>query len=401
MFFFAVKTNISLFDLVPIDLLTAMPDQMNKQSQQVDRTRQLAKRGRQEVPNDDLSDDINSEIKNMLQTLSQKMDTMSDTMSGNDTRLNAKIDSLESTMTSKVQAVKDELVTRIQTVSDEFDQRLEQAEMSTISKCDEIYSNLNKTAVRVDELKAYHESRLDRLERFSLEKDLIISGVPIENNDDPCAILGDICGALNCKLKQGDFAAVFRLTSSHAKSKNTRMLPIVARLYDDWGKNELLSNYFRKKNLNLADIGFKTSTRIFINERLTTTNREIFNRAAQAKKSNFIHRFFTRRGLVYVQRDENSRPVRIFHSSELEFADSLNHTRHQYRNAQGSHSFRISLTNSEHPKHNPAVNTQAQPSFNNVTTSQPMDTQINSAEPQASTQEETLQNLPSNGNNIS
>lgn len=182
---------------------------------------------------------------------------------------------------------------------------------------------------------------------MSLEKELIISGVPLENNDDPFAIIGDICGAINCNLKQGDFTAVFRLRSSSANSRNKRTLPIVARLQDDWAKQELLSNYFKKKNLNLTDIGFKTSTRIFINERLTTTNREIFNRASEAKKSNLIHRFFTRRGLVFVQRDENSRLTCITHANEIEEIFPLNHARFQSRNARGSRSFQIPINISQ------------------------------------------------------
>lgn len=62
-----------------------------------------------------------------------------------------------------------------------------------------------------------------------------------------------------------------------------------------------MSSYFKKKGLSLADIGFKTSSRIYINESLTKLNREIFNSAAQAKRLRNLHKYFTRRGLVYVQ----------------------------------------------------------------------------------------------------
>lgn len=378
-----------------------MPDQ-NDPSEPVDITKQQAKRGRQEIYDDDdfLSTGTNSEIKNMLLALSQKMDTLNQTMSDNDSRLNAKIDNLETTMSNKVKVVKEEMETRILAVSKELDQRLEHALKSTITKCDDTNNSVKLVTVRMDEIRAYHESRLDRLERFSLEKDLIISGVPLENNDDPFAIIGDICGALNCNLKQGDFAAVFRLTSSRDKSKNKRTLPIVARLQDDWVKQELLSNYFKKKNLNLTDIGFKTPARIFINERLTTTNREIFNRAAEAKKSNLIHRFFTRRGLVYVQRNETSRPMCIFDVSELHIVFPLNHTRYQSRNDRSIRSVQTPLTNSVSPKPAPATIIKAQPTTNTGPSTLLMDIEQNSSEQHTNTDQratihdETLQNQP-------
>lgn len=104
---------------------------------------------------------------------------------------------------------------------------------------------------RVDEHRAINESRLDRLERISLEKDLIISGVPLENNDDPFIILGDICNAINCNLKQEDFVSAYRLSSNKTDYSNKRILPIVVRIQHDWVKNEFLTAYFRKKNQTL------------------------------------------------------------------------------------------------------------------------------------------------------
>lgn len=100
-------------------------------------------------------------------------------------------------------------------------------------------------------------------------------------------------------------------------------------MQDDWAKQEIMRAYFKKKNLNLKDIGFKTGSRIFINERLTSTNREIFNRASEAKKFKFIHRFYTRRGLVYMQRRENDRPTCAFHIRDLDDVFPPDYDRHR------------------------------------------------------------------------
>lgn len=316
--------------------------------QQIDNLNQLAKRGRHEMDTDD--DQQNqvdqSEIKKLLLRLTSKVETMNTAMTNNDVRLNVKIDKLESALNTKIEEVKKDMEIRIQTVVSDFDQRLSKSELSMRQMCAEnVTKSENVLSVRVNELRAYHENRLDRLERLSLEKDLVISGVPLENNDDPFAILGDICSALNCNLKSGDFASAFRLKSGKTNANNKRSLPIVARIQDDWVKQELLTAYFKKKNLNLTDIGFKFPARIYINERLTSTNRAIFNRAAEAKKSGIIHRFFTRRGLVYVQRAVNSQPATVQHISDLESLFALQHGK---ANNNGGHNSTSNMSKSNH-----------------------------------------------------
>lgn len=224
----------------------------NNDAQQVANRPKQAKRLRNEGDDaEDSSTDNNSEIKTMLLALSDKMDSLQDSMSGVDMRLNNKVDNLEATMLNQIDNVKVDLDNRIRTVSNDMDQRLDTAIADVKLKCDSNVSNAMRTVNnRVDEIRAHHEFRIDRLERYSLEKDIIISGVPLENNDDPMGIIGDMCNALNCGLKQGDFAAVFRLRNNSGNSKNRRSVPIVARLQDDWAKQEITTAYFRKKNLN-------------------------------------------------------------------------------------------------------------------------------------------------------
>lgn len=230
-------------------------------------------------------------------------------MTGNDNRLNARIDGLESVLSTKTQQVKSDMEGRIEAVKEDINQRLQESEQAA-RRSETVKNSESNFNGRLIQLQALNESRLDRLERFSLDKDLVILGVP-ESHDDPDAIIGEICGALNCDLRPGDFVTAFRLRGGTPVAKNNRSPPIVARLQDDWVKQNFLTAYFRKKNLNLEDIGFKFPARIYINERLTSTNRAIFNRAAQAKKLSYIFRFYTRKGLVYVQRDANSRPLCI------------------------------------------------------------------------------------------
>lgn len=278
-----------------------------------------AKRSRGDVDDSVVSPSIESDIKDILCTLSSKMDALGNTMSDVDKRLDVKIDNMETSLSTMIREVNDGMDKRLTTFAADIDQRFNDVVASINRKCEESLAKLsNDVKNRVDELRAVHEFRLDKLERLSLEKDLIITGVPVENDDNPIGIIGEICAALNCNLNQRDFSAVYRLKSNRTSTNAKQSVPIVAKLYDNWAKHELMSCYFKRMNLSLKDIGFKSTSRIFINENLTQSNREIFKLASEAKKAGHIVKFFTRNGLVHVLRSENAKPICIHHTGELE-----------------------------------------------------------------------------------
>lgn len=228
------------------------------QKQQVEYSSQLAKRGRDEFDADETQQrDDHSEIKNLLLSLTTKIDTMNNSIAENDDRLNVKIHKLNTSLNAKIVEIKNEMEMRIEAVAKDFDRRLGSFEMTTRQMCvNDVTEIVNAVNVRLVELESKHESKFDRFERQSLEKYLVISGVPLENNDNPIATIGDICGALNCNLRQDDFVTAFRLTSKNPIAKAKRTLPIIVKVQDDWVKQELLNAYFKKKNLNLTDIGW-------------------------------------------------------------------------------------------------------------------------------------------------
>lgn len=285
-----------------------------------------SKRDFQEVDADDvagvtvtnITSQDGSDIKRFLEVLSSKMDSLNNCMSEVDQRMDVKINNLESSLSTIINGVKDAMDLKLASFSTDFEQRLKVTAESCNQRSEIISNDLSaKLRTHVDEACAVLDFRIDKLERLSRANEIIISGVPIENNDDPWRLLGDICQALNCNLNERDFAAVYRIKSSSNSGKKGA-LPIIARLYSDWAVRDLFSCYFKKGNLNLADIGFKSNARIFINESLTKSNREIFRLAVEAKKAEHVVKVNTRNGLVYVQRCAKSKPMRIHHIGELQ-----------------------------------------------------------------------------------
>ncbi|KAJ6634662.1 hypothetical protein Bhyg_13239 [Pseudolycoriella hygida] len=266
------------------------------------------------------SDDFNNNVEMLLLELSKKMDGLSTQMTENvnsvreiDAKLTIKIDC---TLSDKVNAVKEEAESRLANFSTTVDSRFE----DIARKMNYLHAGngpvvTEVASITVAEWKFQTESRLDKMERLSLSNELVITGIPFNQGENSSDIVGDIVNVLNCNFKPNDFSAIYRVPPKKNQRNRSRgnvtSTPIIIRFYFEDAKQHFMSSYFKKKGLNLADIGFKTSSRIYINESLTKLNREIFNSAAQAKRLQKLHKYFTRRGLVYVQMAPDSNTVCI------------------------------------------------------------------------------------------
>lgn len=123
------------------------------------------KRGRQDVETIDENNPIDEpEIRVLLMSLSTKIDTLSSTMSGVDQRLNVKMDGMELSLSKKIGDVKDDMDKRLLAFSTEVDKRFQEVVVSSDRKCEEAATQVSTDVLnRLDELRAIHDFRLDKL----------------------------------------------------------------------------------------------------------------------------------------------------------------------------------------------------------------------------------------------
>lgn len=285
------------------------------------------KRSRKDLDSSTEGDNMsNNEILQTLKDMDSRFLSKIDTLENSiDSRLSSKIDILQSNLLAIVNGVKEELNEKLNAVSKSCDKRLvavEKAFVQLENRCDDLAGSLNGAA---NGHSTEIETRLSKLERHSLMNELIVTGIPLEKRRSVDDVVADICEALQCDLRQSDFTAIFRLTSRKQRnnqngdgSQRTVSPPIILRLNYLWAKNQILDAYYKKKDLNLKDIGFKTAKRIYINESLTVSNREIFKTAMELKKSGNIFRCFTRQGLVYIQKTESGSTIKVISQQNLD-----------------------------------------------------------------------------------
>lgn len=87
-------------------------------------------------------------------------------------------------------------------------------------------------------------------------------------------------------------------TAQHAKAIAPPV--ILVKFTAPWIKSQFMNMYFKYKLLNLTDIGYSVSSRIYISENLTTANHIIFREASILKKNGLISKIRTTDGLIYI-----------------------------------------------------------------------------------------------------
>lgn len=260
----------------------------------------------------DQSDLLQSEnVISLLQGLNSKMDVLNDTVKDNsnaikdiDSRLTAKIEKLESSVADRINSVKTEMESRMVFISADIDNRCMKSNEATSTKIDIIQQD--------------NEARFNNLERELLRNELIVTGVPASYGEIVIDIVGEICNAINSNINGSDIVSAFRLPSTrtnNGRARNGRSTdhssPIIVRLASDWAKQNFISAYFKRKDLNTRDIGYQSNARIYVNESLTKHNRAIFKAATDAKKAKSIVKCYTRNGIVHIQLQEEGKIIRI------------------------------------------------------------------------------------------
>lgn len=292
-----------------------MPDQPNP------------KRGRN---NDDETEPNVRDVISLLQGVNSKLDILTASVSDNsmainniDVRLTAKIDNLETSMADNINKVKTEMDTRLMEFSTDVNHRLNSLSVATQSSCQANAMATQATTAKLESMETANESRFNKLERELLRNELILTGVPAVYGEVVADIIGDICNALQCCINGVDVIAAYRLPSAKASSgrhnqqRQRISSPIILKLGSDWAKQELLSAYFKLKNLNTGHIGYESKSRIYLNESLTVHNRSIFKAGTEMKKSKRINKCYTRNGIVHIQLSDEGRIYRIHDIDQL------------------------------------------------------------------------------------
>lgn len=141
-----------------------------------------------------------------------------------------------------------------------------------------------------------------------LSKNLIISGIPINDNEDLKKVLKDIALKLNIVLINKNIKKIIRLKSN--KQGNTlNPPPILVSFHEVKIKQDLLDGYFQrikdKNYITTGQINLQPDTRIYLNIQLPRLLQQVHSRIIELKKDRLIESFIVKPAAIKVKRGGN------------------------------------------------------------------------------------------------
>lgn len=164
------------------------------------------------------------------------------------------------------------------------------------------------------------KSDLDERDQELLLNDVDIAGIPEEDNESVQHLVLACATKLGVPLDERDIVSCRRVGVRRTEAQEEpRPRAVTVRLARRSTRDQLLKAARVRRGLNTEGLGLRAPPRpIYLNERLTRTNRQIFNKAREIAKKLSWRFVWTREGRVFVRRDHGAPASRIRSCGELE-----------------------------------------------------------------------------------
>lgn len=167
-------------------------------------------------------------------------------------------------------------------------------------------------------------TKVNELEQYSKNFNVEIQGVPVTDGEDVYELVCTIANHLGCELHPNDIEFCHRLRKSD-KIPN-KPPTIIAKLYSRRDKEAILNGKKENKNLTAGDIGFQNlRSKIFVNEHLTASNKNLFWLARSTKQLGYKF-VWVKRGKIFIKKDEASKTIAIHTPADIPVHCEVNAT---------------------------------------------------------------------------
>ncbi|XP_075990189.1 uncharacterized protein LOC142985831 [Anticarsia gemmatalis] len=201
-------------------------------------------------------------------------------------------------------------------ISKTIDERL--AEYSNICQSKDIeIATLKASVSHLQQVVANQEQQL-------IKNDLEIIGIPEQDNENLTHIVLLTSQKMGIKLTEADVDEVARAGPKRPKVSELRSTeakrprPIVVKLLRRQKRDELVQAARSRRNVTTDNITPGPSQKIFVNERLTKANRNLFRDARLRSQKKGFRFCWVRHGGIFIKENENKQAIRILSSDDLD-----------------------------------------------------------------------------------
>lgn len=194
-----------------------------------------------------------------------------------------------------------------------LEKRISDIEDQLVTVRDECSDNVHRLKEAFAVVRSDVDRSIEAVHRIDRNKDLLISGIPYQGNENLHNIFRKIAVSIEFDENRIPLVDLQRLARSPICSGTTP--PVLCEFALRSCRNEFYRKYLSKCSLCLRDIGYESGNRIYINENLTTNARQIRAAAIKLKKLGQVQSVFTRNGTVFMK-PNGSDNAKAIHSLE-------------------------------------------------------------------------------------
>ncbi|XP_023310349.1 uncharacterized protein LOC111691963 [Anoplophora glabripennis] len=162
-------------------------------------------------------------------------------------------------------------------------------------------SDLNNLQIEVDHIQ--QQARLSNLE---------INGIPENHNEKLPSIINNIFNIL--EEPDVGFDSCFRVPHIDSKNRNSRS--IIVRMNSRAQKDNVLASIRKRRGLRVNEIGFAGDSPIFINDHLTSKNKQLYRKTRLYAKSSGAT-CWTRDCKIFVRFPQNGKILHVTSDAAL------------------------------------------------------------------------------------
>lgn len=237
--------------------------------------------------------------------------------------------------TDDVPDVLDELLGRMQLMIDEGNKRIEtkiedgnrslMEEIGTLRSDVEKLRNdcsrdINQLTERFTKTELEVETNKDAIARLEKSADLLLTGVPYSPSENTSVFVNKVATVLG--YSGSDVPVVFAKRLARVPIAVGSSPPILFQFAMKAVRDEFFHRYLSQRNLNLSQLGFDVTKRVFLNENLSEYARQLKGYALKLKKDGQIQNVFTKNGVIFVKPDAGTPAEAICNQDQLRLFDS-------------------------------------------------------------------------------
>lgn len=235
--------------------------------------------------------------------------------------IDSKFASLSVSLSDFKTFITDQLTSLTKTV-ETWEQRIQVIETKTQQNTDAIQNDLtnrNREITIPNSTISQLEEQLNTNEQFSLRNELEITGLPETQNENLLHLVTVAATKIGVKLNEDDIDLVTRVGPQNSRIPNTRARPIVVRFLRNNKRNDMLTSARARRNLSSTDLEIQgTSSKLYLNERLTKLNRKLFRDARIRAKQNGFRYCWVKHGSIYARKEDQKSAKQIRTAEDID-----------------------------------------------------------------------------------